>query len=81
MLLVLTCVYFLIISVVNMIKSCDKIVFSRWTMYVSKVIIAKNSKYISDALPDDRIQQILRLIFNNQKINKMNKDKNIVRII
>jgi len=68
-------------SIVNMIKSCDNIIFYRWSMYLNKVIIAKNSKYISEALPDDRIKQILRLIYNNQKINKMNKDKHIVRII
>jgi len=50
-------------------------------MYVNKVLVNKHSKYISDVLPDKTIKKILSLIFNSQKINKMNKDKNIVRTI
>lgn len=50
-------------------------------MYLNKVQIDKHLKYNSDVLSDGTIKKILSLIFNNQKMNKMNKDKNIVRII
>lgn len=50
-------------------------------MYLNKVLVDKHSKYILDVLPDETIKKILSLIFNSQKIKKMYKDKNIVRII
>jgi len=50
-------------------------------MYLNKVLVDKHSKYISDVLPNETIKKIFSLIFNSKKINKMNKDKNIVRNI
>ncbi|XP_029347294.1 dynein heavy chain 1, axonemal [Acyrthosiphon pisum] len=50
----------------------------KWSMYLNKVRVDKHSKYISDVIPDETIKKILRLIFNCQHINKMNKDKNII---
>jgi len=50
-------------------------------MYLNKVKVDERPNYNSDVLPDETINKILSLIFNNEKMKKMNKDKNIVRII
>ena len=52
---------------VNMVKCCDNIVFSMWSIYINKVLLDKRSKSILDVLPDDTIKRILNLVFKNQK--------------
>jgi len=65
-------------AVVNMVKYCD---FSRWSIYINKVLLDKRSKSISDVLQNDTIKKILHLVFKNQTFKELKINKNIVRII